>query len=131
MTREDFYSNERFSKEARANAVAPELVDHYARQLHAEPDVVADLKFAHEADSADYSDDEFAALRVHLSALMNQQFVAAGFRPYTAASVPLYSALSDFNGWYLERVINGGDDFEKSLREYRSASPFVIGSRRS
>lgn len=131
MTKEDFYRNERFCKEARAEAVSPELVDRYARQLHAARDVVADLKFAHEANAADYSDDDFAALGGEVSALIRRTVIAAGFRPSTADSRPLESALCDFNGWYLERVIYGGDDFEESLREHRSASPFIIGSRSS
>lgn len=113
-------------REAIERLIAVDVIVQYARGLHANADVVADLKFGHEADSADYSDDEFAALGGKVTQYMNEVVIeSTGRTYYQAMRSGVYTAFSDFNGWYLEQIVYGGAEFDSALREYIQISPYI------
>ncbi|MGR3513658.1 MAG: hypothetical protein ACU0GG_12925 [Paracoccaceae bacterium] len=126
MKKEEFYRRDRFVAEARRNPMSFDMISDYARQLHSNRDVVADLVFAHEANAADYSDDDFAALGSKVSMLIQSFAVQNGMNAYKAKTSGKLSALADFNGWYMEKVHYEGHDFESALADYIKASPHII-----
>jgi len=125
MLKEELYSNELFRREAGERLMAADLITLYARGLHSSRDVVADLKFAHEASSEDYSDDDFASLGGKVSKYMDDVIESMGRSPYHGRLSRDFDAFSDFNGWYLERVVYGGAQLEASLQEYIRISPYI------
>ncbi|MGB0900958.1 hypothetical protein [Halocynthiibacter sp.] len=125
MLKEEFYSNELFRREANERLIAADQIAAYARGLHSNRDVVADLKFAHEANSEDYSDDDYASLGAKVPKYMDDTIESMGRCPYHGRLSGDFDAFSDFNGWYLERVVYGGSPFEASLQEYIRISPYI------
>gem|GEM_PF-5528362 len=125
ITKKAWYKNDMVIREAIERFIAVDVIVQYARGLHANADVVADLKFGHEADSVDYSDDEFAALGGKVTQYMNEVIESTGRTHYQAMRSGVYTAFSDFNGWYLEQIVYGGAEFDSALREYIQISPYI------
>jgi hypothetical protein len=122
-TMEDLYNNLTYVEMAKPRALSAEVLSTYARELHSQPAVVADLKFAHEAKSEDYSDEDYQNLGPLVAALMHRITQDFSMEPYSSAKGSF--ALGDFNGWYLQEVVYGGKTFENVLSEYLKISPFV------
>ncbi|MCA3551068.1 MAG: hypothetical protein IOC76_00140 [Rhodobacter sp.] len=113
---------------AKRNAIPDMALEAYARALHTHPEVVADLKCAHEADSEKYSEEEFNNLAKLVTDLMNK----VGKEHSTDRDGSLYGwpAFGDFNRWYLEEVIYGNQSFDDALSNYIEQSPYVKSEAR-
>ncbi len=122
----DLYKNEKFCERARWQAVDADFLTNYANSLNSDRQVIADLKFAHEADSSHYSDDEYANLGAKVLALISKTISTYGLRSNGAEASYEREALADFNAWYLEMVIYGKVNFDAALSEYLKQSPFVL-----
>jgi hypothetical protein len=125
MSEEALYKSEKVLREAKSNALSVDVISKYARELNRSSSVVSDLKHAHEADSENYSDEEYSDLGSLVSQLMTKAIENEGMNAYEARMSGKFSALSDFNGWYLEKVVYGNFSLEVALSEYIKMSPFV------
>jgi len=119
---EEIYKSEIIIEEGRRNAVPASFLERYARALHEKPEVVANLKFAHEVDAADYSLEDFLAISDKLKALMHYMAKTA---PEDLQYLSKISSTSDFNHWYLQEVVYGGKKFDEALDRYLKLSPYV------
>ncbi|WP_166417790.1 hypothetical protein [Cochlodiniinecator piscidefendens] len=125
MLKTALYGSESFVREARKRLISVDLITFYAKGLHANAEVIADLKLGHEVNSDDYADDEYSALGGKISQYMDAVIKSTGQRPYQARLSGDFGAFSDFNGWYLEQVIYGKIPFNFALQEYIRISPFI------
>jgi hypothetical protein len=122
---EELYSYPFYIEMAKSNAISAERLSIYARALHNDPEVVADLKFAHEADVNDYSIEDYQNLGRLLSRLMYTTAQKTAIPNEPRSLLKADSAMSDFNAWYLQKVVYGKEPFEDSLSEYLKVSPCV------
>ncbi|RED14135.1 hypothetical protein POI8812_02546 [Pontivivens insulae] len=125
MLKEELYRSELFRRNAFGRLISADLIVLYAEGLHSNREVVADIKFAHEANSEDYSDDDFASLGGKVSKYMHDVIESTGQSPYHGRLSGNFDVFVDFNGWYLERVVYGGHQFKTSLQEYIQISPYI------
>ena len=122
---EELYSYPDYIETAKRYAISAERLSIYARALHKDPEVVADLKFAHEADVNDYSIEDYQNLGRLLSRLMYTTAEKTAIPNEPLSMVKANSAMSDFNAWYLQKVVYGKEPFVQSLSEYLKVSPCV------
>ncbi|NSX54802.1 hypothetical protein [Parasulfitobacter algicola] len=105
--------------------ISVDIISKYAHELNNNSYVVSDLKKAHEANSEDYSDEEYSNLGALVSQLMTKVIEDAGMDSYEARLSGKFTALSEFNGWYMEKVLYENAEFDVVLQEYIEKSPFV------
>lgn len=117
---EELYSYPVYIEMAKRNAISAERLSIYARALHKDPEVVADLKFAHESDVKDYQN-----LGRLVSRLMYTTAQKTAIPNEPRSMLKANSAMGDFNAWYLQKVVYGKEPFEDSLSEYLKVSPCV------
>jgi hypothetical protein len=108
---------------AKSRAISKIMLTAYATALHTNPEVVANLKFAHEADPAIYGEEELNNLGNLVTALMHK--IGKGYAADYISFSYGWSAFSDFNAWYLQEVVYGGEPFEATLSRYLKVSPYI------
>jgi hypothetical protein len=120
----DLYKLPKFIEDARKVAVSRDFITNYARLLHANSEVVADLIVANKADSSTMTDDEFIALGGLVSTFMNNYLTSCGLNWYMAKE---REAMGDFHGWYVRFVVDESVPLETALANYLDQSPYVLG----
>ena len=120
---EDTYYDPAYAEMAKQNAISADRLSTYARELHRNPEVVADLIFAHEVDSSHYSEKEFRHRGSLLSGLMYKISKENMQEPYSWTDD--HFCFGDFNRWYLKEVVYGKKAFEDALSLYLQVSPCI------
>jgi hypothetical protein len=117
------YHHPAYIEMAKRNAIPADRLSTHARELHRNPEVVADLIFAHEVDPSNYSDEDFRNLGNLVSRPMYK--ISQESKQDSYSWMMDHFAMSDVNRWYLKEVMYGEKTFEDALSQFLQMSPPV------